>query len=92
MNRGNIMLATKRQFDAVLKKEGIILTDYYDKDTTYLVFFRKNNRGNNPQGKVRIFYSQDTPINIGTVFVLKDIPYVVISRDGDESEIYIRIP
>ena len=88
MNRGNIMLATKRQFDTVLKKEGITLTDYYDKDTTYLVFFRKNNRGTNPQGKVRIFYSQDTPINIGTTFVLKDTPYVVISRDGDESDIY----
>ena len=87
MNRGNIKFATKRQFDTVLKKEGITLTDYYDK-TEYLVFFRKNNRGTNPQGKVRIFYSQDTPINIGTVFVLKDCPYVVISRDGDESDIY----
>lgn len=87
MNRGNINFATKRQFDTVLKKEGITLTDYYD-NTEYLVFFRKNNRGTNPQGKVRIFYSQDTPINIGTVFVLKDCPYVVISRDGDESDIY----
>ena len=88
MNKGNIMLATKRQFDTVLKKEGITLSDYYDKDTTYLVFFRRNNRGSNPQGKVRIFYSQDVPINIGTTFVLKDTPYVVISRDGDESDIY----
>lgn len=88
MNKGNINFATKRQFDAVLKKEGITLTDYYDSSITYNVFFRKNNRGTNPQGKVRIFYSQDTPINIGTTFVLKDIPYVVISRDGDEGEVY----
>lgn len=88
MNRGNINFATKRQFDTVLKKEGITLTDYYDSSITYNVFFRKNNRGTNPQGKVRIFYSQDTPINIGTTFVLKDIPYVVISRDGDEGEVY----
>lgn len=87
MNRGNIKFATKRQFDTVLKKEGITLTDYYD-NTEYVVFFRKNNRGTNPQGKVRIFYSQDTPINIGTTFVLKGNPYVVISRDGDESDIY----
>lgn len=88
MNKGNINFATKRQFDAVLKKEGITLTDYYDSSITYNVFFRKNNRGTNPQGKVRIFYFQDTPINIGTTFVLKDIPYVVISRDGDEGEVY----
>ena len=87
MNRGNINFATKRQFDTVLKKEGITLTDYYD-NTEYVVFFRKTNRGTNPQGKVRIFYSQDTPINIGTTFLLKGNPYVVISRDGDESEIY----
>lgn len=79
---------TQRQFDTVMKRENITLTDYYDKDTTYLVFFRKNNRGTNPQGKVRIFYSQDVPINIGTTFVLKDTPYVVISRDGDESDVY----
>lgn len=87
MNRGNINFATKRQFDTVLKKEGITLTDYYD-NTEYVVFFRKTNRGTNPQGKVRIFYSQDTPINIGTTFLLKGNPYVVISRDGDESEVY----
>ena len=79
---------TKRQFDTVMKRENITLTDYYDNDTTYTVFFRRNNKGNNPQGKVRIFYSQDVPINIGTTFVLKDTPYVVISRDGDESDVY----
>lgn len=82
------MFATKRQFNAVLKKEGITLTDYYDEDTTYLVFFRKNNRGTNPQGKLRFYYSQDTAISIGTIFVLKGIPYLVISQDGIESDIY----
>lgn len=88
MNYRNINNCTQRQFDAVMKRECISVSDYYDKPITYDVFFRKNNRGTNPQGKVRIFYSQSTPINIGTVFVLKDIPYVVISRDGDEGEVY----
>lgn len=88
MNYRNINNCTKRQFDAVMKRECITVSDYYDQSITYDVFFRKNNRGTNSQGKVRIFYSQSTPINIGTTFVLKDIPYVVISRDGDEGEVY----
>ena len=40
------------------------------------------------QGKVRIYFSQDTPISIGTMFVLKGDTYVVTSRDGDESDIF----
>ncbi len=88
MNYRSINNCTQRQFDAVMKRECITVSDYYDQSITYDVFFRKNNRGTNPQGKVRIFYSQSTPINIGTTFVLKDIPYVVISRDGDEGEVY----
>lgn len=88
MNRGNIKFATKRQFDIVLAKEGITLTDYFDKSITYRVFFRKSNRGTNPQGKVRIFYSQDTPISIGTTFILKDGIYIVTSQDGVESDVY----
>lgn len=88
MNYRNISNATKRQFNAVLQKEGITLTDYFDKSITYRVFFRKNNRGNAGQGKVRIFYSQDTPITIGTTFTLKDGIYIVTSQDGIESDVY----
>lgn len=88
MNYRNISNATQRQFNAVLQKEGITITDYFDKSIIYRVFFRKNNRGNAGHGKVRIFYSQDTPISIGTTFVLKDNIYIVTSQDGVESDVY----
>lgn len=79
---------TKRQFDAVIRKEGMNVSDYYDSTKTYTVFFRRNNRSNSPQGKLRMYYAQDTNIKIGTVFVLKDITYLVISQDALESNIY----
>lgn len=62
--------------------------DYYDNDKSYDVFFRRNNRSNTPQGKVRFYYAQDTEINVGTVFVMKGTTYLVISRDADESDVY----
>lgn len=62
--------------------------DYYDNDKSYDVFFRRNNRSNTPQGKVRFYYAQDTDINVGTVFVMKGTTYLVISRDADESDVY----
>ena len=71
-----------------MKKEGISVSDYYDSAKTYDVFFRRNNRGTIPQGKLRFYYSQDTNITIGTIFVLKGIPYLVISQDGIESDVY----
>lgn len=40
------------------------------------------------QEYLQIRGGEDTPINIGTTFVLKGNPYVVISRDGDEGEVY----
>lgn len=84
----NIHSMTKRQFDAVIRKEGMSVSDYYDSTKTYTVFFRRNNRSNSPQGKLRMYYAQDTDINIGTVFVLKDATYFVISQDALESNIY----
>lgn len=88
MNYSNIKNCNQRQFDATMKRECITVSDYYDSTKTYDVFFRRSRRGSNPNGKVRIYFSQDTPIDIGTTFVLKDKPYVVTSRDGDESDIF----
>ena len=88
MNISNIFNLDKRQFNATMKRECITVSDYYDRTKTYDVFFRRSRRGSNPQGKVRIYFSQDTPIDIGTMFVLKDDTYVVTSRDGDESDIF----
>lgn len=88
MNYSNIKNCNQRQFNATMKRERITVSDYYDRTKTYDVFFRRSRRGSNPNGKVRIYFSQDTPIDIGTTFVLKDTPYVVTSRDGDESDIF----
>lgn len=88
MNYSNIKNFNQRQFNATMKRECITVSDYYDRTKTYDVFFRRSKRGSNPNGKVRIYFSQDTPIDIGTMFVLKDDTYVVTSRDGDESDIF----
>ena len=88
MNYSNIKNFNQRQFNATMKRECITVSDYYDRNKTYDVFFRRSRRGSNPQGKVRIYFSQDTPIDIGTMFVLKDDTYVVTSRDGDESDVF----
>ena len=88
MNYSNIKNFNQRQFNATMKRECITVSDYYDRTKTYDVFFRRSRRGSNPNGKVRIYFSQDTPIDIGTMFVLKDDTYVVTSRDGDESDVF----
>lgn len=88
MNLNNIINSNKRQFTNTMKKEGMVVSDYYDTSKTYTVFFRRNNRSTSPEGKLRLFYAQDTDIKIGTVFVLKDIPYIVVSQDGVESDVY----
>ena len=88
MNYSNIKNFNQRQFNATMKRECITVSDYYDRNKTYDVFFRRSRRGSNPNGKVRIYFSQDTPIDIGTMFVLKDDTYVVTSRDGDESDVF----
>ena len=88
MNYSNIKNCNQRQFNATMKRECITVSDYYDRTKTYNVFFRRSRRGSNSNGKVRIYFSQDTPIDIGTTFVLKDDAYVVTSRDGDESDVF----
>lgn len=88
MNFSNIFNTNKRQFDSTLKREGITVSDYYDSNKTYRVFFRRNGKGTNPQGKLRFYYAQDTDISIGTIFTLKGENYLVISQDGIESDVY----
>ena len=88
MNYSNIKNCNQRQFNATMKRECITVSDYYDRNKTYDVFFRRSRRGSNSNGKVRIYFSQDTPIDIGTMFVLKGDTYVVTSRDGDESDVF----
>ena len=88
MNYSNIQNSNQRRFDAVMKRECIIVSDYYDNTKTYDVFFRRNSRGTNPQGKLRIYYAQDTDISIGTIFLLKDEPYLVINQDAIESNVF----
>lgn len=87
MNYNNIRNCNQRQFDAVMKRECIAVTDYYD-GKSYNVFFRRNNKGNTPQGKLRFYYAQDTSIAVGTIFTLRGIHYLVTSQDANESDVY----
>ena len=88
MNYNRIQNLNQRQFDIVMKREGISVIDYFYKDITYDIFIRRNNRSNSPQGKLRIFYEQSTPIGLGTIFVLNGECYLVTSQDGIESNVY----
>lgn len=84
----NIQNITERQFDATMNRERIVITDFFDSNITYEVFFRRNNRGTNPQGKLKLYYAKETPIHIGTIFVLNGEIYIVNSQDSIESDIF----
>ena len=88
MNYSKVLCSTKKQFDYTMNRERIIVTDFFDSNITYEVFFRRNNRGNNTQGKLKLYYAKETPIRIGTIFVLKGEIYIVNSKDGIESDIF----
>ena len=88
MNYSKVLCSTKKQFDYTMNRERIVVTDYFDSNITYEVFFRRNNRGTNPDGKVKLYYAKETPIQIGTIFVLKGEIYIVTSKDGIESDIF----
>ena len=88
MNYNRINNLNQRQFDIVMKRECITVTDYFYRDVTYDIFCRRNNRGTNPQGKVRIFYAKTTPISIGTMFILNGECFLVTSQDNIESDVY----
>ena len=88
MNYSYIKNSNEKRFNAVMKRECITVSDYYDATKTYDVFFRRNNKGTNPQGKLRIYYAQDTAISIGTIFLLNNNPYLVINQDAIESNVF----
>lgn len=88
MNYANVFGRTQKQFNMTMNREKIGVADFYNSDIKYDVFFRRNQRSTTPQGKVRFFYAQSTPIHIGTIFVLNGENYIVISKDGIESDIY----
>ena len=88
MNYSKVLCSTKKQFDYTMNRERIIVADYFDSNITYEVFFRRNNRGTNPDGKIKLYYAKETPIQIGTIFVLKGEIYIVTSKDGIESDIF----
>ena len=88
MNYSKVLCSTKKQFDATMNRERIVVTDFFDSNITYEVFFRRNNRGTNPDGKLKLYYAKETPIHVGTIFVLKGEIYIVNSKDGIESDIF----
>ena len=88
MNYANVFGRTQKQFDMTMNREKITVADFFNSDIKYDVFFRRNQRSTTPQGKVRFFYAQSTPIHIGTIFVLNGENYIVTSQDGIESDIY----
>ena len=88
MNYANVFGRTQKQFDMTMNREKITVADFFNSDIKYDVFFRRNQRSTTPQGKVRFFYAQSTPIEIGTIFILNGSNYIVTSQDGIESDIY----
>lgn len=88
MNYANVFGRTQKQFDMTMNREKITVADFFNSDIKYDVFFRRNQRSTTPQGKVRFFYAQSTPIKIGTIFVLNGSNFIVTSQDGIESDIY----
>ena len=88
MNYANVFGRTKKQFDMTMNREKITVADFFNSDIKYDVFFRRNQRSTTPQGKVRFFYAQSTPIEIGTIFILNGSNFIVTSQDGIESDIY----
>lgn len=88
MNNKNIKKLTERQFKKALSKESFVVTDYYDHSKTYSVFFRRTARSTNPMSSIRVFYSQDTDIHIGSTLIISGEPYIIYSQDAVESETY----
>ena len=70
-----------------MTRESQEVIDYYS-NKVYKVFFRKSNRGTTPQGKLRLYYLQETNIKVGTIFTFKGDNYLVTNQDGTESNIY----
>lgn len=78
---------TERQFNKVLEREGQVITNYYSNEN-YKVFFRKTNRGDGSQEKLRIYYPQSYNIAKGTIIIYKGTNYLIENQDASESNIY----
>ena len=88
MNGRRLENLTKRQFDHVMNREGEDVKDYFDNTKTYRVFYRRTARSNSPMSSIRIYYSQDAGIHLGTIIVVHGVSYIVYSQDALESEVY----
>ena len=83
------MIDLNRKFEQQLQREHTVVSDYFNDTTTCKMFFRRTNRGTNPQGKLHCYFKQTEPIGIGSVIVMKGQPYVIISdKDADESNAF----
>lgn len=55
-----------------MNREKITVADFFNSNIKYDVFFHRNQSSTTPQGKVRFFYAQSTPIDIGKNFAKLD--------------------
>ena len=83
----NYQYRIKHQFDTVMKREKQSITDYFT-GTKYTVFFRTKSRSKDTNEQLRLYFTQDTAIDNGTIFTYKNENYVVINKQADESNIY----
>lgn len=88
MNNRRIECLTRKQFDRVMAREGEEVQDYYNPEIKYKIFYRRTARSSTPMSNIRIYYSQDEGISIGTTIVSHGERYIVYSQDALESEIY----
>lgn len=73
-----------------MRKEKIIVTDYFSNEEYEIFLRRKSKGGTTTQKKITLYYSQNTSINIGTIFTLRNIHYIITNQDADESGIFYR--
>ena len=78
---------TKRQFDATLNREGQSVYDYYTLEE-YKVFFRRNLSSSVSTDKMKIYFTEETPIKKGSIITYKDSIYIVGTINYYESNIY----
>lgn len=88
MNYSRVFHTNKRQFDRVVWREGIEVTDYWNPDKTYKIFCRRKNRNASVDGKMRLYFPMDNSLSIGTMFKLKDEIYLITNRDAVESDVF----
>lgn len=88
MDYRRIRRLTEKQFYKTLSREGMEIGSYYDPSKTYKVFFRKLERSETPNFKIRLYYPTEYNIDIGTVITIDQEPYIIYSSDAFESRVY----